>query len=158
MTLVAWFALNWLFLAGLYLAFTGQVSAAELAVALSGALAATAYRLAVARSGRAFSSGLLAAIELSPRILIAVCRDVAKLTLAFLNVIAAARRPHGSFVDIAFDPGRGDPRSRRRRSLVVTGISFAPNTFVVAVRRPQRRLTLHALIPLSAPKDVRWPL
>jgi hypothetical protein len=90
--------------------------------------------------------------------LIAVCRDVAKLTLAFLNVIAAARRPHGSFVDIAFDPGRGDPRSRRRRSLVVTGISFAPNTFVVAVRRPQRRLTLHALIPLSGPKDVRWPL
>jgi hypothetical protein len=63
MTLVAWFALNWLFLAGLYLAFTGQVSAAELAVALSGALAATVYRLAAARSGRAFSSGLLAAVE-----------------------------------------------------------------------------------------------
>jgi hypothetical protein len=155
---MGWFAFNWLLLAGLYLAFTGQISAAELAAALSGALAATVYRLAVGRSGRAFSSRLLTAIELSPRILAAICRDVGKLTLAFLNVITAVRRPQGSFVDIAFDPGHGDPPSRSRRSLVVTGISFAPNTYVVAVRRPQRRLTLHALVPLSGPKDVQWPL
>ncbi|HEU5020152.1 MAG TPA: hypothetical protein VFT69_19495 [Pseudolabrys sp.] len=155
---MVWFALNWLFLAGLYLAFTGQVSGAEVAVALSGAFAATAYRLGVGRFGRAFSSGLLPAIELSPRILAAVCRDVGKLTLAFLKLIVAAHRPQGSFVDIAFDPGRGDPSSRRRRGLVVTGISFAPNTYVVAIRRPQQRLTLHALMPLSGPKDVQWPL
>jgi hypothetical protein len=155
---IAWFAFNWLFLASLYLAFTGQISGAELAVAVSGALAATVYRFAIGRSGRGFCFGLLTALELSPGILTAVCRDVGKLTLAFLMAIVSARRPHGSFVDVAFDPGRGDPPSRSRRGLVVTGISFAPNTYVVAVRRPQRRLTLHALMPLSGPKDAQWPL
>lgn len=155
--MLAWFAVNWLVLSGLYLAFVGRLSAAEVAVALCGGLAMSAYRLVLSRSGRPYSSGLVAALELSPRILAAICRDVAKLTLAFLK-IATARVPHGSFVDIAFDPGGGDAASRRRRGLVVAGISFAPNSFVVAVRRPQGRLTLHTLLPAAAPEDVQWPL
>lgn len=158
MRILGWFALNWLALAGLYLAFAGQDSTAELAVATSVGLAVTAYHLVTSRFGRAFSSGLIDAVALSPRIFLSVCRDVGKLTFAFLKLIVTAGPPHGSFLDIDFDPGHGDPPSRHRRSLVVTGISFAPNTYVVAVRHPQRRITLHALVAASQPRDMQWPL
>lgn len=154
----AWFAVNWLVLAGFYLAFTGQASAAEVAVALCGGLAAMALRLAVRRFGRPYSSGGVAALGLSLRVMAAVCGDAAKLTLAFLKTIVAARVPSGSFVGVAFDPGGGEASSRCRRSLVVGGISFAPNTYVVTVRFAERQLVLHALLPAPQPRDTQWPL
>jgi hypothetical protein len=156
--MLAWFAVNWLVLAGLYLAFTGQASAVELAVALCGGFATMGLRLAVSRFGRPYASGSVGALALSVRVLPAVCHDVGKLTLAFLKLIATARMPQGSFVDIAFDPGDGEASSRSRRSLVVSGISFAPNTYVVAIRFAERRLVLHALLPAPEPGDVQWPL
>lgn len=156
--MVAWFFLNWLFLVGLYIAFAGKIAAAEIAVALCGGLATAAYLLVVSRSGRPFSSGIIQAIELAPRIVWSACRDMGKLTVAFLKLIVTARVPHGSFVEIAFDPGRGDAPSRRRRGLVIAGNSFAPNAYVVAIRHAKRRLVLHGLLPPGERKDMQWPL
>jgi hypothetical protein len=155
---MTWIVVNWLTLSGLYLAFTGQISAEELAVALSGGLAATAYRVVGSRCGRPFSSGFAAAMQLSPRILATVCRDMAKFTMVFIKAIMVGHRPRGSFIDIAFDPGQGDAPSRMRRGLVIAGISLSPNTYVLAVRHPQNLLTLHALIPIPPPRNVQWPL
>ncbi|WP_037281350.1 hypothetical protein [Rubellimicrobium mesophilum] len=152
------FALEWLFLAGLYLLFAGETSGEEIVAALAGGLVAAALRVLLVRSGRPYSDGFRGAARLFPRIAKSLLVDSVTVGTAFVHLLFTRRMLLGRFVEIPFDTGTSGPPSRTRRALVVGGISFAPNQYVAGLRFETGRLIVHQLCEAPTSKDEQWPV
>jgi hypothetical protein len=152
------FALEWLFLAGLYLLFAGETSGEEIVAALAGGLVAAALRVALVRSGRPYSEGFRGAAQLFPRIAKSLLVDSVTVGTAFACLLFTGRTSVGRFVQIPFDIGTSDPPSRTRRALVVGGISLAPNQYVTGLRFETGDLIVHQLCEAPTSRDKQWPV
>jgi hypothetical protein len=110
------------------------------------------------RRGRYFPAHPGKLFELAPRAAAQIAHDAVHLTLALAQLSVSAKPPAGRFVQVAFDPGRKTPDARSRRAMVITGISLAPNTYVVAVHHETAELVRHQLLDATLPKDRQWPV
>lgn len=147
-------------LLGCYLLFAGQASAAEIVAGLCSAALATTYAVLASRSApRRFAPGGAPWLRVVGTPLMALPRDAVRVGGALLR--AVARRPEGAIGQahtLSFREGADDAGDAARRGLVVLGLSFAPNGYVLRLRTGDR-LRLHVLAgPPPAPGDRDWPL
>jgi hypothetical protein len=146
------FAAVWAVSALGYLGLVGQLSAAEVGLALGCGLAAAIWAAALRTAGLLHFRFEAAAVG-------AALRALAHLPRAIAEVGAALLRGHGgSVVRQHFIHGRDQiPADVGRRAMVLLTISLAPDKFAVRVPPGRDRLELHSLVPIAAQADPRWP-
>lgn len=139
-------------LAGLYLLFAGQASADEVASAILGGAAATAYGFAQMHGSRPFSFRAPWA-RLVGHTLAALPGDAWRVARALLA--ALVRRPSaGTLSRERFRSAGNAPSANGRRALALLAICLTPASFVV--RAEEDALLLHRMGGRSHPIDPDW--
>lgn len=146
----------WVLLFIAYIAFSMTLSGAELAAAAVCALAGAAFAVVLQAGERDYRVPLCGLITWLPRALVAVPRDVIRLTRAYLRALTG-RAVEGRETFQDFEPGPRTAAGRGRRGLVIWGLSIAPNAFVTAVDYAHDKLVLHEVLPAQPHGDRKWP-
>jgi hypothetical protein len=136
---------EWLGLAGLYLFFAGQPSTPEITVALLAAAGVTLYRARLLRRARAFRVEPRLWLAAVPGLSGALMRDAALVGAALLRALGGGEMSHGRFMQAPLADRPADPVARGRRAFAILAGSLAPNSYVVALSRPEARITMHRL-------------
>lgn len=143
-------------LAGGYFLFAGTVSGEEAVVLLPAVICAGGVAVLVARvAGRRFAFRLawLRVLARLPRVI------VADTILVGRALWQAVWRGHaGVLARQPFDHGGDNAADAARRGLVVLGVSFAPNGYVVRVPRTGEFVLVHRLVDGAAKPDAAWPI
>jgi multisubunit Na+/H+ antiporter MnhE subunit len=154
-------ARDWLTFVVLYLLLAGSLALGELgAGALAAGLAAAARETLRHRTDQRFRARLRW-LRLVGRTARQLLRDCIVVSGAIACAILRAESPPGRLRRVSFSPGGNDPEAAMRRTLVTSGISITPNSYVVAIDRKAERLLVHQMLAKPDPpggRDRTWPL
>ncbi len=140
------FLVEWALLWGLWIVFAGSASAAELAIGLAAAVAATAVsRLARATRLAAFRPRPAWLLE-TWRLPFQTLRDSALLVEALRRRLIGGRTA-GRFHEVPFDVTGDDPASAAYRAVVIAFRSVPPNLYVIATDASRGTALVHELVP-----------
>jgi hypothetical protein len=144
-----------------YLACAGTLSRAEAVLGLAvAALAASlparrgAYRSAGAADWR-FAS------VLAWRLARGTMRECRIVLWGVVSSALRGRALAGTFLRVPMEPGGHGGGDRRRRAVVLWGMSVSPNDYAVRIEPGSRTLLTHRLFPDARPPgrgELRWPL
>ncbi len=152
----------WLAFVALYLLLEGKLRPSEYVAALLAAtLAWVAVRKVDAERSVRFRPKLRWFFLVAGRAIPKVPRDCALVARALWCGLFPKKRVRGVFRTIPFEPGAGTIEAAARRALIVLGVSFAPNTYVVLMDCERKHLLVHQLVPERSsvePGDAQWPL
>ncbi|WGR93119.1 hypothetical protein MTX26_24945 [Bradyrhizobium sp. ISRA443] len=142
---IAFHFLRWAALSGLYLAFSGQISVAEVTAGLLAALLATSYVMLVRHmTDRAFS------IPAPPRAVVAQAARALVVDVFRVGAVLA-RAPfsgqNGRFVREPAALSHDGPSAAGGRAIAIIAASIAPNSYVIDAKRDT--LELHRLADVS---------
>jgi len=155
-----WVGLGWLVFFCFYVWLVAKIQLQQLvAGALTGLGVAGALFALCRRSGLQFEvkAGWLGIFLW--RLPAKMLRDLGLLAFEFWRALVHRRRPRGTYREIPFAPGKGDPLSSTRRSLVVVGISIPPNSIALSIDSKKGTVLVHQLISVSqTPVDREWPV
>jgi hypothetical protein len=138
-------AAEWLALAGLYLLLVGQAPLPEGVAAAAAAGLVIAYRVFLLRRARAVAVGARPWLAAVPGMAWSLARDAVLVGFALAGALGRRDAPLGGFTEAPLAERTADPAARGRRALAVFAGSLAPNSYVVALSRPEARMISHRL-------------
>ncbi len=149
-----WYALFF----GLYWLLVAKTDRAEILAGLVTAGLALAATVAMQRQGGMRFAVRWEWIALLPRLLIRYAADCMRLAEVLWRTVADRAGWRGRLIAVPFDVGGKSAQSAARRALVVTGISWTPNTIAVVIDREKQTLLIHQLMPEQTSADREWLL
>lgn len=145
---------RWAALLGLYLAFAGQGSAAEIVAGLLAGLAAAAFSLLLRETTEHPFHLRAPWLGLAARLGTSILRDVGRVAAALAEAVLAGHR--GARLDQPITPVGSGRAEAGHRALVILLASVAPNAYVLEARRSV--LVLHRFAQTAPAADERWPI
>ena len=152
----------WLTLVLFYWLLVGKPTLPEMITGSLAAAVATVAVMAVRAQSKQRFQAELEWVGLARRLPGRVLADCAVVAAALWRRLVRRERRGGILREILFDVGGDDDaRALARRALVITNLSLAPNTYVVALDKEKGMLLVHQLVPSREPpgrSDREWPL
>jgi hypothetical protein len=136
---IAWFAVWWVVLFWLWLAFAGEWNRIEwIAAAIAATVAASIASIVCSRLRYRFRAGWLREAERIPWQLLVDCAVV---------LAAPARRREGVFHARPTGPKGASAEAAGRAAFLTLAATFSPNAYVVDADRETGTVLLHDLVP-----------